>query len=163
MKSGIVSTPGLRSSAAPPVWTFAGTLSRGTPTPGSGVIPITSTAGSLWASARAQAAQASIPSNRLVEARNVMRQVLDVLLADGLGDAGHAAGVVGARARLEGLELLDDVLGVLACDPRDLVLPLHASQVAHGAQDLVGLLLAARHARRVGLERDRLRLLRREV
>src|SRR5262245_12671181 len=163
MKSGTVSTPGLRSSAAPPVCTLAGILSRGAPTPGSGVTPITSTTGSPWASAGAQAAQASIPSNRLVEARNVVGQVLDVLLADRLGNAGHVARVVGARAGLERLQLPDHVLGVLARDARDLVLALHPSQVAHGAQDLVGLLLAARDALRIGLERDRLRILRREV
>src|SRR5262249_16999231 len=118
MKSGSVSTPGLRSSAAPPVCTLAGMLSRGAPTPGNGGVPITSTTGSLWASAGAQAAHASIPSNRLVEARNVVRQVLDVPLADGLGDARHVARVVGARARLERLELLDHVLGVLPRDAR---------------------------------------------
>src|SRR5205807_531736 len=35
-----------------------------------------------------------------------MREILDVLLGDGLGDAGHAAGVVGARARLEGFRAM---------------------------------------------------------
>src|SRR5882762_3492295 len=68
-----------------------------------------------------------------------------------------------ARARLEGFELLDHVLGVLARDTRNLVLPLHAAQVAHGAQHLVGLFLPARDARRVRPERERLRFLRGEV
>src|SRR5205814_3311053 len=74
-----------------------------------------------------------------------------VLLGDGLGDAGHAAGVVGARARLEGFELLDHVLGVLACDTRNLVLPGEPSQMAHGAQHLFGLLPRSEE-RRVGKE-----------
>src|SRR6058998_944733 len=88
----------------------------------------------------------------LFQARDVMREILDVLLGDGLGDAGHAAGIVCAHARLEGFELLDHVLGVLACDTRDLVLPGESSQVAHGAKDFVGLLPAAGDARRVRLE-----------
>src|SRR5207244_2260539 len=86
----------------------------------------------------------------LFQARDVMREILDVLLGDGLGDAGHAAGIVCAHARLEGFELLDHVLRVLAGDARNLVLPGESSQMAPGAQDLVGLLLAAGDARGVG-------------
>ena len=55
MRSGSVIVPGLRRSSASPVCTFAGTLSFGTPSPGSGVGATTSTAGAWvarsWASA----------------------------------------------------------------------------------------------------------------
>src|SRR5690349_19420786 len=63
----------------------------------------------------------------LVEGRDVVRQVQDVLVAERPGDAGHAARVVGARARLESLQFLDDVLRMLARDARDLVLPGESS------------------------------------
>src|SRR6266508_6351514 len=110
--------------------TLAGICSADTPKPGSGVTPITSTAGvsSCSAGFSAQAAprtsakpardrtsEAPVKSRfrigLLVQARDVVREILDVLLGDGLGNARHAAGIVGARARLEGLELLDHVLG----------------------------------------------------
>ena len=52
---------------------------------------------------------------------------------------------------------------MLAGDARNLVLPGESSQMAHGAQDLVGLLLAAGDARRVGPEGDGPRFLRGEV
>src|SRR5437867_10792284 len=170
------------SSAPGTAWTFAGTCAAGTPRPGRGVTPITSTAGvsscsagfSAQAAPRARAKPASVRTSDapvkslfriglLVQARDVMREILDVLLGDGLGDAGHAAGIVGARARLEGFELLDHVLGALACDTRNLVLPGESSQVAHGAKDFVGLLPAAGDARRVGPEGDGPRFLRGEV
>src|SRR5436309_7590521 len=166
-------------SAPVTAWTFAGICPAGTPRPGRGVTPITSTAGvsSCSAGFSAQAAVPAKPASSrvseaamqsclriaLVQARDVMREILDVLLGDGLGDAGHAAGIVGARARLEGFELLDHVLRMLAGDARNLVLPGESSQMAHGAQDLVGLLLAAGDARRVGPEGDGLRFLRGEV
>src|SRR5258705_6184462 len=163
-------------SAPVTAWTFAGTCAAGTPRPGRGVTPITSTAGVSSCSA-GFSAQAAVPARparstvseaamqsclriALVQARDVMREILDVLLGDGLGDAGHAAGIVGARARLEGLELLDHVLRVLAGDARNLVLSCESSQVAHGAQHLLGLLLAAGDARRIRAERDGFRLLR---
>src|SRR3989442_14618688 len=169
-------------SAPVTAWTFAGTCAAGTPKPGRGVAPTTSMTGvsSYSAGVSAQTApRASAKPARdrisdapvrsrfrialLVQARDVMREILDVLLGDGLGDAGHAAGIVGARARLEGFELLDHVLRMLAGDARNLVLPGESSQMAHGAQDLVGLLLAAGDARRVGPEGDGLRFLRGEV
>src|SRR5712691_7794929 len=182
MNSGRLSGCCRMISAPVTAWTFAGTCAAGTPRPGRGVTPITSTAGfsscsagfSAQAALRASAKPASdrisdAPAKSrfriglLIQARDVMREILDVLLGDGLGDAGHVAGIVGARARLEGFELLDHVLGVLARDARNLVLPLHAAQVAHGAQHLVGLFLPSRDARRVRSERERLRLLRGEV
>src|SRR6266853_1250384 len=179
MNSGRLSGCCRMISAPVTAWTFAGTCAAGTPKPGRGVTPITSTAGisSCSAGFSAQEAVPARPASSrvseapmqsrfriaLVQARDVMREILDVLLGDGLGDAGHVAGVVSARERLEGFELLDHVLGVLARDARNLVLPLHAAQVAHGAQHLVGLFLPARDARRVRPERERLRLLRGEV
>src|SRR6267378_390619 len=178
MNSGRLSGCCRMISAPVTAWTFAGTCAAGTPRPGKGVTPITSTAGvsscsagfSAQAAPRARAKPASVRISDapvksrfriglLVQARDVMREILDVLLGDGLGDAGHAAGIVGARARLEGFELLDHVLGVLARDTRNLVLPGESSQVAHGAKDLVGLLPAAGDARRVRLEGDGLRFL----
>src|SRR5437773_11367237 len=160
MNSGRLSGCCRMISAPVTAWTFAGTCAAGTPRPGRGVTPITSTAGfsscsaglSAQAALRASAKPASdrisdAPAKSrfriglLFQARDVMREILDVLLGDGLGDAGHAAGIVVARARLEGFELLDHVLGVLARDTRNLVLPLHAAQVAHAAQHLVGLFL----------------------
>src|SRR5438876_84829 len=182
MNSGRLSGCCRMISAPVTAWTFAGTCAAGTPKPGRGVTPITSTTGvsscsagfSAQAAPRARANPASVRTSDapvksrfriglLFQARDVMREILDVLLGDGLGDARHAAGIVGARARLEGFELLDHVLRVLARDARNLVLPLHAAQVAHGAQHLVGLFLPARDARRVRPERERLRLLRGEV
>src|SRR5260370_4058600 len=182
MNSGRLSGCCRMISAPVTAWTLAGTCAAGTPRPGRGVTPITATAGFSSCSAgfvaqaavRASAKPASdrisdAPAKSrfriglLIQARDVMREILDVLLGDGLGDARHAAGIVGARARLEGLELLDHVLGVLARDARNLVLPLHASQVAHGAQNFVGLFLPARDARGVRLKRERRRLLRGEV
>src|SRR5437660_5492384 len=182
MNSGRLSGCCRMSSAPVTAWTFAGTCAAGTPRPGRGVTPITSTAGVSSCSAgfsaqEAPRARAKPARDRisdapvkyrfrigpLVQARDVMREILDVLLGDGLGDAGHVAGIVGARARLEGFELLDHVLGVLACDTRDLVLPGESSQVAHGAQHLFGFLLAAGDARRVRLEGDGLRFLRGKV
>src|SRR5437879_11322391 len=169
-------------SAPVTAWTFAGTCVAGTPKPGRGVTPMTSMAGvsSCSAGVSAQAApraSAKPASDRisdapvksrfrialLFQARDVMREILDVLLGDGLGDAGHAAGIVCARARLEGFELLDHVFRVLAGDARNLVLPGESPQVAHGAQHLVGLLLAAGDARGVGPEGNGLRFLRGEV
>src|SRR5712691_1276699 len=169
MNSGRLSGCCRAISSPVTAWTFAGTWAAGTPKPGRGVMPITSMTGVSSCSARfsAQAApRASATPARdriseapakfrfgieplLVQGRDVMREILDVLLGDGLGDAGHAAGIVGARARLEGLELLDHVLGVLARDTRNLVLPGESAQVAHGAQHFLGLLLAANNARRV--------------
>src|SRR5258706_8146732 len=179
MNSGRLSGCCRMISAPVTAWTFAGTCAAGTPRPGRGVTPITSTAGvsSCSAGFSAQAAVPARPASSrvseaamqsclriaLVQARDVMREILDVLLGDGLGDAGHAAGIVVARARLEGFELLDHVLGVLACDTRNLVLPGESSQVAHGAKDFVGLLPAAGDARRVRLEGDGLRFLRGKV
>src|SRR5712671_6165509 len=182
MNSGRLSGCCRMISAPVTAWTFAGTCAAGTPRPGRGVTPITSTAGfsscsagfSAQAALRASAKPASdrisdAPAKSrfriglLIQARDVMREILDVLLGDGLGDAGHVAGIVGARARLEGLELLDHVLGVLAGDARNLVLAGESSQVAHGAQHLFGLLLAAANARRVRFEGEGLRLLRGEV
>src|SRR6266478_7577073 len=182
MNSGRLSGCCRMISAPVTAWTLAGICAAGTPKPGRGVTPMISTAGVSSCSAGFSAQTAPRASAKpardrisdapvrsrfrialLVQARDVMREILDVLLGDGLGDAGHAAGIVGARARLEGFELLDHVLGVLARDAGDLVLPFHASQVAHGAQDLFGLLLAAGDARRIRAERDGLRLLRGEV
>src|SRR4030088_369332 len=133
MNSGRLSGCCRMISAPVTAWTFAGTCAAGTPRPGRGVTPITSTAGvsscsagfSAQAAPRARAKPASdrirdaavkyrFRIGPLIHARDVMREILDVLLGDGLGDAGHAAGIVGARARLEGLEPLDDVLRVLA-------------------------------------------------
>src|SRR5262245_50261726 len=68
IRSGSVIVPGLRRSCASPDCTFAGTLSLGTPSPGSGVGATTSTGGALtpfssdWAYAATQMPQASIPS-----------------------------------------------------------------------------------------------------
>src|SRR5204862_414709 len=182
MNSGRLSGCCRMISAPVTAWTFAGTCAAGTPRPGRGVTPITSTAGvsSCSAGFSAQAApratqraasvrisDAAVKSRLriglLVQGRDVMREILDVLLGDGLGDAGHAAGIVGARARLEGPELLDHVLGALACDTRNLVLPGESSEVAHGAQHLFGFLPAAGDARRVRLEGNGLRFLRGKV
>src|SRR6266496_1626591 len=182
MNSGRLSGCCRMISAPVTAWTLAGTCAAGTPKPGRGVTPITSTAGvsscsagfSAQAAPRASAkpardrtSEAPVKSRfrigLLVQARDVVREILDVLLGDGLGDAGHAAGVVGARARLEGLELLDHVLGVLAGNARNLVLPGEASQVTHGAQHLFGLLPAAGDARRVGPKGNGLRFPRGEV
>ena len=55
------------------------------------------------------------------------------------------ASLVRVRA-LKSCELLDDVVVVLAGDARDLVLAREAAEVAHRAQRLVGLALAARRA-----------------
>src|SRR2546422_819621 len=169
-------------SAPVTAWTFAGTCAAGTPKPGRGVTPMTSMAGVSSCSAGFSAQTAPRASAKpardrisdapvksrfrialLFQARDVMREILDVLPGDGLGDAGHAAGIVGAHARLEGFELLDHVLRMLAGDARNLVLPGESSQMAHGAQDLVGLLLAAGDARGVGPEGNGLRFLRGEV
>src|SRR6266581_1123552 len=182
MNSGRLSGCCRMISAPVTAWTLAGTCAAGTPNPGRGVMPITSTAGvsscsagfSAQAALRASARPASdrisdapvrsrFRIGLLVQARDVVREILDVLLGDGLGDAGHAAGIVGARARLEGLKLLDHVLGVLAGNARNLVLPGEASQVTHGAQHLFGLLPAAGDARRVRREGDGPRFLRGEV
>src|SRR6266581_5057351 len=182
MNSGRLSGCCRMISAPVTAWTFAGTCAAGTPKPGRGVMPITSTAGvsscsagfSAHAAPRARAKAASDRTSDapvksrfriglLLQARDVMREILDVLLGDGLGDARHAAGIVGARARLEGFELLDHVLGVLARDTRNLVLPGEPPQVAHGAQHFFRLLLSAGDARRVRLEGDGLRFLRGEV
>src|SRR6267378_4070352 len=122
-------------SAPVTAWTFAGTCAAGTPKPGRGVTPMTSTAGVSSCSAGFSAQTAPRASAKpardkisdapvksrfrialLVQARDVMREILDVLLGDGLGDAGHAAGIVCAHARLERFELLDHVLRVLAGD-----------------------------------------------
>src|SRR5882672_10996915 len=173
MNSGRLSGCCRAISSPVTAWTFAGTWAAGTPKPGRGVTPITSMTGvsscsagfSAQAAPRARAkpardriSDAPVKSRfrigLLVQARDVVREILDVLLGDGLGNAGHAAGIVGARARLEGLELLDHVLGVLARDSRNLVLAGESSQVAHGAQHLFGLLLPAGDARRVRLEGD---------
>src|SRR6266849_3070090 len=178
MNSGRLSGCCRMISAPVTAWTLAGTCAAGTPNPGSGVMPITSTAGvsscsagfSAQAAPRASAKPASdrisdapvksrVRIGLLIQARDVMREILDVLLGDGLGDAGHAAGIVGARARLEGFELLDHVLRVLARDARNLVLPGESSQVTHRAQHLFGFLPAAGHACRVRLESDGLRFL----
>src|SRR5260221_687285 len=122
----------------------ARTILPGTPRPGRGVTPIPSPGGVPGCSA-GFSAQAAVPARpassrvseaamqswlriALVQARDVMPEILDVLLGDGLGDAGHAAGIVVARARLEGFELLDHVLGVLARDTRNLVLPGESSE-----------------------------------
>src|SRR5438034_6067898 len=182
MNSGRLSGCCRMISAPVTAWTFAGTCAAGTPKPGRGVTPITSTTGvsscsagfSAQAAPRARAKPASDRTSDapvksrfriglLLQARDVMREILDVLLGDGLGDARHAAGIVGARARLEGFELLDHVLGVLARDPGNLVLPGESPQVAHGAQHFFRLLLSARDARRVRLEGDGLRFLRGKV
>src|SRR5712691_10520122 len=169
-------------SAPVTAWTFAGTCAAGTPKPGRGVTPMTSMTGVSSCSAGFSAQTAHRASAKpardrisdapvksrfriapLFQARDVMREILDILPGDGLGDAGHAAGIVCAHARLEGFELLDHVLWVLAGDARNLVLPGESSQMAHGAQHLLGLLLAAGDARRIRAERDGLRLLRGEV
>src|SRR6266478_6194998 len=182
MNSGRLSGCCRMISAPVTAWTLAGICAAGTPKPGRGVTPMISTAGVSSCSAGFSAQTAPRASAKpardrisdapvrsrfriglLIQARDVMREILDVLLGDGLGDAGHAAGIIGARARLEGFQLLDHVLGVLAGDARNLVLPRESSQVAHGAQHLFGLLLAAGDARRIRAERKRLRLLGGEV
>src|SRR5207247_9906909 len=87
--------------------TLAGICAAGTPNPGRGVTPITSTAGvsscsagfSAQAAPRARAKAASDRTSDapvksrfriglLIQVRDVMREILDVLLGDGLGDAG---------------------------------------------------------------------------
>src|SRR5882724_907079 len=164
-------------SAPVTAWTLDGICAAGTPKPGRGVTPITSTDGvsscsagfcaEFWAKPAAGAAarptQRRTGPGSLVQARNVVRQVLDVLLAEGLGNAGHATGIVGARACLEGSQLLDDVFRVLARDARNFVLSGESSEVAHGAQSLVRFFLPAADAPRIRPERERFRLLRGEV
>src|SRR5882762_3134677 len=182
MNSGRLSGCCRMISAPVTAWTLAGICAAGTPKPGRGVTPMISTAGVSSCSAGFSAQTAPRASAKpardrisdapvksrfrialLLQARDVMREILDVPLGDGLGDAGHAAGIVGARARLEGFELLDHVLRVLAGDARNLVLTGEPSKVAHSAKDLVGFLFAAGDARRVGPERNGLWFLRREV
>src|SRR5437879_511826 len=96
---------------------------------------------------------------RLLKRSEVVPEILDVLVAQRARHAGHAARVVGPHATLEVPELLDDVFVVLPGDARDLVLAGEAAQVAHGAQRLVRLGLAARGAGFVGLEPGGARLL----
>ena len=67
--------------------------------------------------------------------------------------------VVGAPARLEVAQLLDDVLKILAGDARDFVLPGKTAHVAHRAKGLVGLELAELGLLRVDLEVQRFGLL----
>src|SRR5213592_917010 len=105
MNSGRLSGCCRMISAPVTAWTFAGTCAAGTPKPGRGVMPITSTAGvsscsagfSAHAAPRARAKAASDRTSDapvksrfriglLLQARNVMREILDVLLGDGLGD-----------------------------------------------------------------------------
>src|SRR5437879_13755550 len=91
----------------------------------------------------------------LLKRSEVVPEILDVLVAQRARHAGHAARVVGPHATLEVPELLDGVFVVLPGDARDLVLAGEAAQVAHGAQRLVRLGLAARGTSFVGLERGR--------
>src|SRR3989454_523072 len=126
-------------SAPVTAWTFAGTCAAGTPKPGRGVTPMTSMAGVSSCSAGFSAQTAPRASAKpardrisdapvksrfrialLFQARDVMREILDVLLGDGLGDAGHAAGIVGARARLEVFQLKVEIAGGLAREHRKL-------------------------------------------
>ena len=58
----------------------------------------------------------------LAQAGDVVRQVFDVGFAQGLRHAGHVAGIVGAAARLEVFQLLDDIVVLLPGDARNLVL-----------------------------------------
>src|SRR5439155_4557293 len=95
----------------------------------------------------------------LLKRSEVVPEILDVLVAQRAGHAGHAACVVGPHATLEVPELLDDVFVVLPRAARDRVLAGEAAQVAHGAQRLVRLGLAARGAGFVGLEPGGARLL----
>src|SRR3989454_5967487 len=96
---------------------------------------------------------------RLLKRSEVVPEILDVLVAQRARHAGHAARVVGPHATLEVPALLDDVVVVLPGGARDLVLADEAAQVAHGAQRLVRLGLAARGAGFVGLEPGGARLL----
>src|SRR5207253_2600863 len=73
---------------------------------------------------------------RSIEAGDVGGQVLDILLREELRDARHRARVIGPAPRLERLELLDDVLGMLAGESGGLVLPGESAQMAHRAEHL---------------------------
>src|SRR6266704_674435 len=146
-------------SAPVTAWTFAGTCAAGTPKPGRGVTPMTSMAGvsscsagfSAQAALRASARPASdrisdapvrsrFRIGLLVQARDVVREILDVLLGDGLGDAGHAARIVGARARLECFKLPEHLHERPARYARKLLLTGESPQGTHGAQHFSGLL-----------------------
>ena len=67
------------------------------------------------------------------------------------------------RFALKSASCFFDVLVLLPGDARNLVLAGEAAEVAHRAQHVVGLLPAARHLRRVGLEAARRLLLLREI
>jgi len=85
-------------------------------------------------------------------------------LRDGLGDAGHAAGVVGARARLEGLELLDHVTRGAGRRRAGISFwPENPPRwhMVHNTSS--AFFLPAANARRVRFEGEGLRLLRGEV
>src|SRR5207247_9743014 len=94
----------------------------------------------------------------LLKRSEVVPEILDVLVAQRSRHAGHAARVVGPHATLEVPELLDDVFVVLPGDAGDLVLAGDAAQVAHGAQTIVRLALAASGSRFVGLDLGESRL-----
>src|SRR5260370_38827326 len=126
MNSGRLSGCCRMISAPVTAWTFAGTWAAGTPNPGRGVMPITSMAGVSSCSAGFSAQTAPRASAKpardritdvpvrshfriplLIQARDVMGEILYVLLGDGLGDAGQVAGIVDARARLAVFGLRD--------------------------------------------------------
>src|SRR5438105_6146250 len=89
-----------------------------------------------------------------LQAREVVREVVDVLVGQRAGDRGHGPGVVGPRPGSVIPELPDDVFRMLPRDTRDLVLPGELSQVAHRAQHLGRLLLSGGDAVGIGLEGD---------
>lgn len=58
----------------------------------------------------------------LPQAGYVVRQIFNISITQGLRHTGHVAGIIGACARLEIVQLLDDVVVLLACDFRYFVL-----------------------------------------
>src|ERR1700694_4770738 len=73
-----------------------------------------------------------------IEVTDVLGEILDVLLGQRRGNAGHVASVVRAPLGLKILELLLDVLWPLAGDARDLVLTDVTAEVAHRTQHRIG-------------------------
>src|SRR6476660_6001086 len=87
---------------------------------------------------------------RSIEIRDVLLEVVDVVVGQRGGDARHVAGVIGAPLRLEVGQLLPDVRVLLSGDTRNLVLTGELAEMTHRTEHLVVLLLAKRGLGGVG-------------